>query len=299
MQRCLILESVESSQAQNPPSIPQNPAPITTLCKIIQDSKEAVERLGYLRHPSRSFSQRIQVHNTSTTPSRRTVVPVSSLALASNQTQGSMLALSRKQRFGIAASISWAVLLLSDTEWLSERLDADEIQLMLDIHKPRPQSDIVQNTCVSHCFGSPTANPALSPSPSVAVQFLNSHIRNKTLFALGILLIEMCLDRPFVDLRIEAENRHQALRGIRNQNVARPATMLEDFDIADKLTDKVYREAGSQYGYAVQRCLRCEFPGINDEKKFQFPQFRTDFYRGVVAPIQATYILISESPVKI
>lgn len=71
--------------------------------------------------------------------------------------------------------------------------------------------------------------------------------------------------------------------------------MLEDYAVAEMQTDKVYLEAGYSYGYAVQRCLRCEFPGRDVTKNFQFQQFRMDFFNGVVAPIQATYALIPSS----
>jgi hypothetical protein len=218
------------------------------------------------------------------------MIPVNSLLSPSNQQIHSQLAISRKERFGIAASVAWAVLVFCDSAWLSEKLDEDEIQLIIDDGGENSQPESQGNTCVSHRF----CPPAATPLPAAA-GFQDSQIRNKTLFALGILLIELCLSRPFTELRRESQIHSQNLSGAGAQQVAVTATALDDYAIAEMQTDKVYREAGYMYGYAVQRCLRCEFPGRDVKKNFQHQQFRSNFFSGVVAPIQATYALIPAS----
>jgi hypothetical protein len=218
------------------------------------------------------------------------MIPVNSLLSPSNQQILFQQSISRKQRFGIAASAAWAVLTLCDSAWLSERLDEDEIQFILDDGGANIQRESQGNTCVSHRFYLPTAKPI-----PAAAQFQDIQIRNKTLFALGILLIELCLSRPFAELRRESQIYSQNVSGAGMQQVAVASTALDDYAVAEMQTDKVYREAGYMYGYAVQRCLRCEFPGRDITKNFQFQQFRTNFFSGVVAPIQATYALIPAS----
>jgi len=79
------------------------------------------------------------------------------------------------------------------------------------------------------------------------------------------------------------------------QGVSASSTVADDYLFAEKQTDRVYLEAGDLYGYAVQRCLRCEFPGRDVTKSFEFQQFRTNFFMGVVAPVQATYDMIPNS----
>jgi len=120
-------------------------------------------------------------------------------------------------------------------------------------------------------------------------QFKQSNlIRNRTLFALGILLIELCLNKTFDQLRQES---HSDSFGA-SLGVTSPP---DDYEIANAQMQNVYLEAGDFYGYAVQRCLRYEFPGRDVTKTFEFEQFRRDFFSCVVAPVQTTYSLLPSS----
>jgi hypothetical protein len=101
---------------------------------------------------------------------------------------------------------------------------------------------------------------------------------NKTMFALGIVLIELCLNQPFEDLRDAAHP---------NTSNNTP-NILDDYQIANKAISEVYREGGDQYGYVVQRCLRCEFQG-QDSKKLDDNKFRTFVYEGILEPLKADY----------
>lgn len=66
--------------------------------------------------------------------------------------------------------------------------------------------------------------------------------------------------------------------------------------MADILVDQVYEDVSEWYGYAVQRCLRFEFPGRDVTKSIQFDQFRHQFFfLCVVAPVQATFALLASS----
>jgi len=66
---------------------------------------------------------------------------------------------------------------------------------------------------------------------------------------------------------------------------------LTDYELADRLSDSIYDDAGRSFGYAVQRCLRCEFPGRDSLKRLENEQFRKIFFDGVVAPVQVAYEL--------
>jgi len=61
-----------------------------------------------------------------------------------------------------------------------------------------------------------------------------------------------------------------------------------EYDIATVFIDKFYLREGDLYGDAIQRCLRCEFPGP-DIKDFNYKPFRMHFLDGVVAPMQALF----------
>lgn len=104
-------------------------------------------------------------------------------------------------------------------------------------------------------------------------------MQNKTLFALGVLLIELCLNRPFEQMREETR-------------VAGTGDAATDYEVAEVLMQRTYLEAGDLYGYAVRRCIRFELPSRDVTKNFEFEQFRRDFFYHVVAPVQATYQLL-------
>jgi hypothetical protein len=102
-------------------------------------------------------------------------------------------------------------------------------------------------------------------------------VRNQTLFALGIFLIEVGFNKSFEELR------NQALIG------SDGLSELEDFQLAIGLADDLHLDAGPEYGDATKRCLRCEFPGRDVTKHLGYTQFRQQFFNGVVAPVQATF----------
>ena len=94
-------------------------------------------------------------------------------------------------------------------------------------------------------------------------------IRNPMLFALGVLLIELCLGKPMEELKRTDEK----ISG----DSSNPTL---DWVAADRLVEDVYDEGGSRYGDAVRRCIRCDFDqrgtSLEDEG------FQHAVYEGVV-----------------
>ncbi|KAK5661837.1 hypothetical protein OQA88_9941 [Cercophora sp. LCS_1] len=172
---------------------------------------------------------------------------------------------SRKDRFAVAAATTWAVLYLCGTRWLDDdwaglntivmgtKTREPEISCVL---KPGPY----QNT-------SARARQKQPATPS-------DRIRNRVLFTLGVLLAELCPNTTLEKLR--SQSREQ---------------QLTDFELMDRLSDMIYLDAGKPYGYAVQRCLRYEFPGRDATKSLEFEQFRKVFFDTVAAPVQAVFLL--------
>jgi hypothetical protein len=194
------------------------------------------------------------------------------------------LVLSRTQRLAIAAASSWAVLYLCGSPWLDSDWDGKtHLQLFLKETQGAGSASLQADyPSLSQLFKPISARLSAEPTNPVT-DFQNSQIRNKTLFSLGILLIELCLNKTLDQLRQELQaNDLAASLGISSPTPS-------DFEIANRLTEDIYLEAGHSYGYAVQRCLRCEFPGRDVTKDFEFQAFRRHFFNGVVAPIQATF----------
>ncbi|CAD0096912.1 unnamed protein product [Aureobasidium vineae] len=110
----------------------------------------------------------------------------------------------------------------------------------------------------------------------VGASLQNKIIRNEAIFALGVLLIELGLNRSFEECK-------------RTKNIDTTATnVVDDYDVADTLIEDVFDEVGDPYGNAVQRCIRFAFPGRDTTKNFSHATFRQYFHNLVVAPIEAT-----------
>jgi hypothetical protein len=186
--------------------------------------------------------------------------------------------LSRKQRLGIAVTLASAVLQLYQSPWLDESWGKNDIYFFfdgLDENKcPR-----IGNPYVSRPFGPTGAKQIAKKSMETAADnFLSHVIINKTLFALGIILIELCLNRPLEDLRTDMEPRHGT-----------QPTIIDEYQTATSAIDDVYRQGGENYGYVVQRCLKCEFRVPESKKKLDLDTFRRHVYEGVLAPLQKDY----------
>ncbi|KAK8111514.1 uncharacterized protein PG998_007971 [Apiospora kogelbergensis] len=220
-------------------------------------------------------------------PQATTMTPIRTVLDAKTRQRSDEMPLSRRDRFALAAAATWAVLYLAESPWIAGRWDADpELYLLSEHHScvwrhcPSLSSILPKGPCSEVTLAVDENSEASGPYPSI--------VRNKTLFALGVLLIELCLDKPFEKLR---QDYHGG-------NLSAPlgtGLPASDYEIANQSMQKVYLEAGDFYGYAVQRCLRCEFPGRDITKNFQFEQFRRDFFSHVIAPVQATYALLPSS----
>jgi hypothetical protein len=169
--------------------------------------------------------------------------------------------LSAKQRYGIAAAMAWSVLHLGETPWLGEFWSEKQANLFLEknAHAGAPDSP---KPYLSYIF-SLTPIPEERPSSE-----LDELIPNRVIFALGVILVELCM----IDLK--------------------SGSLIEDYRTAVSRLDEVRRIAGSAYGDAAERCVKFSFRGRDMYKKFDLLQFRKQFYDDVVAPVQAAYYLM-------
>ncbi|KAL8849068.1 MAG: hypothetical protein Q9221_005912 [Calogaya cf. arnoldii] len=260
----------------------QHVAPISSLCAALQWAQKPPASLGFLTNAS--LDQRIAISTKSSRPSeiedRVSLDRLIAATKASAQTQDSFRSLSGRQRLSIAVALAHTVLQLYDSPWLSQSWGKKDIWFFasgVDKHK-RPNVDCPY---ISRLFESP-----LDQSTSAAVEGalvrteLNSHlITNKSLFALGVVLIELALKKPFEDLCAEAIDYQPSVW-------ERPLSIAESYQVATSLIDMVYDEQGTQYGYVVQRCLKCEFGFQDSKKRLQIDAFRAAVYEGVLAPLE-------------
>ncbi|OTA58458.1 hypothetical protein K449DRAFT_436829 [Hypoxylon sp. EC38] len=274
-----------------PPLIPREAAQntssprrdISCLCAYLKNVKQ--QDSGYISSPDEK--DRCLMINMVPSSQRTSSASLESFLSSWNlERSPTYPSLSRKERFSIAAAVSWAILYLSGSPWMGDDWGGkDEIKLFIE--SAGAIQRLANHPTLGHVFNSAsTISPTHARPTSETERFQSSQIRNKVLFSLGILLIELCLNKTFQQIRQESQADRSLLSTLDCGTSA-----VDDFEIADRQTDKVYLDAGNLYGYAVQRCLRCEFPGRDVTKNFDFKQFRQNFFTGVVAPVQATYMM--------
>ncbi|RYP52481.1 hypothetical protein DL768_002308 [Monosporascus sp. mg162] len=196
----------------------------------------------------------------------------------SAQQRNPYFSLPTKQRYGIATSVAWSVLHLSGTPWLGGYWDEKQANIFLE--KSQDAREVLsRHPCISCVFPSRTV-----PEEPLTSDFKHL-IPNRTVFALGILLIELCINKTLTRIQQEDEN-------------ATPASLLDKYQAALGQLDEVYRLAGDSYGYAAERCVKFSFLGRDLHKDFDISQFRQQFYEAVVAPVQATYLMFPDSRIQ-
>lgn len=163
--------------------------------------------------------------------------------------------LRRKESLQLALTLAASVLQLHQTPWLSERWSTHDILFLEGSTGPH----------ISRSFqASAPPTDAADPPKSLPI------VRNQTIFALGVILIELCLGTSLASLRTDED--------------VSPDEQLTDYMTARRLISEVYDEGGGRYGDAVRRCVHCEF----DQRKasLDVEAFRTSFFQGVVVPLE-------------
>ncbi|MCJ1387909.1 hypothetical protein MMC18_000752 [Xylographa bjoerkii] len=244
---------------------------IENLCLTIHQCMENMKYnhrcLGYLAHEARYWLGVYLPPVSRTSHEKQHIMSLAQL-LSSNQDKKNQLlpttgnlSLRRGDRLGLALTVASSVLQLYKTPWLREYWDKNDIMINGDYI-----TNVREQVYVSRSF--PAGNNEVSQSTMMIP------LRNITLFALSIVLIELCLGQSLESLRTSEDPLDPEGR----------ANALTDWSTARRMEDAVYREAGTRYGDAVRRCLYCEFDqrttSLDDDS------FRQAVYDGVVAPLE-------------
>jgi hypothetical protein len=175
--------------------------------------------------------------------------------------QGSML----HNKFKLAVDLASSVLQLYRTPWLNDDLSSSDVYF---VQRPdTPRSSICQYPFIKRKF--PTTNVV---QPRLHQASMHRVIRNPTLFALGILLIELLYETPIVDLQTDRDRDCEGTPGAVWCTVVR----LVDEEISFK--------AGQLYSDAVRRCIRCDFNQKTSSLDDQ--DFQRAVFDGVVIPLE-------------
>jgi hypothetical protein len=105
-------------------------------------------------------------------------------------------------------------------------------------------------------------------------------VRNKDLYQLGVLLIELWYGHTMQAL-------HKTDDGPISTGV--PATdLMTAWNTADRLIEELYAEAGSKYADAVGRCIRCDFDQCQ-RSDLTDPELLRAVHDGVYLPLKESY----------
>lgn len=266
---------------------PAAPAPtgshITSLCAALCTEGNPWPLKRFLKDPGDDKSRHYSLHHNSVdSPHIVRAVPLKSLLSSraqKSQRQNPYLALTAKQRYGIAATIAWSVLHLAHSPWLNER-EWDQKQMSIFVERTQTgREKFSTHPSASYVFTAPQPRQQEGESTDILDNIVNQLVPNRVVLGLGVLLIELCISEPIS--KPQGEN-------------GEAASTLDDYQSALCRLDEVYREAGNSYGHAAERCVKCMFQGQALERDFDFSAFRKEFYDAVVAPVQATYLAFND-----
>ncbi|KAF2867390.1 hypothetical protein BDV95DRAFT_610791 [Massariosphaeria phaeospora] len=170
-----------------------------------------------------------------------------------------------KEKCTLALTLADAVLQLHDTPWLGETWSTKDIFILSHGQTPI----LLSQPYVSKSFTSPTN----------ATQFCGSKhriIKNATVFALGIALLEISYGRRLITFETPDDLDDHGNR-----------TLLTDYLIADRLVESIHTRELPNFANAARRCVHCNFDGVVYSLKND--SFRENFYQGVIVPLQQDY----------
>ncbi|RYP18215.1 hypothetical protein DL765_004072 [Monosporascus sp. GIB2] len=169
----------------------------------------------------------------------------------------------RRDRLRLALTLSSSVLQLHETPWLDENWGKDDILFIKRSEK----------TAYHHPFVSQGIDRGGQRSSAITATRMRRIIRNQTLYALGVSLIELWYGKPISQL-------HRPEDGPLGDS-------MTEFYTADRLVDELYNEAGGKYSDAVRRCIRCDFD--RRAKNLEDIAFQRAVYEGVVAQLKENF----------
>jgi hypothetical protein len=165
----------------------------------------------------------------------------------------------------IAVAVALGMLRLYKTPWLDEHWGRDDILLFKKDEKILIDRPFVTSELMKSSLAQRVATERYFASSPV--------IKNQTLFALGIVLIELCLKKPFDDLLAPEDLNSDGTKHI-----------ASDFVAANRILQQVYDTAGGRYGDVVRRCIHCDFDSRQSSLDDIF--FRGAVYDKVVAVLE-------------
>ena len=175
----------------------------------------------------------------------------------------------RKYRLQLAVTLASLLLQLHETARLSKNLDKSSILFELQCTQEERTGVFANKPFVSCSLPLSTHYPTSEETTRPTLNVTD--YRNQSVFALGILLIELWFRSSLERLRITLDMGADG-----NPNT------VTDLVTARRLLEHIYSEAGDWYGDAVRRCIFCEFN--QRHTSLENPSFKGAVDRDIIQP---------------
>ena len=176
----------------------------------------------------------------------------------------------KRDRVRLAVTLASSVLQLHETPWLEDSWGIDNVYFV-----ERPGLTTYNHPYVLR--GLDTNASSLGTGPSVP-KHLSRVIKNRPLFALGIMLIELWYGKSLSELHEEADGPQSDADG--------QTDFITRFNTADRLADELADDAGKKYSDAVGRCVRCDFRLRTNS--LEHVELQRAVFQGVVSQLKIT-----------
>lgn len=244
------------------------PALVKELWQIMSKSQQqSSDRcIGYLLDSS---NRRLEVYpvNTLTTLHEQQQQDGSEFTLRQllSASKGDDLRLTLSDKLKVAVALAWAILQYSNTPWLADNWNEDDIRF---IHRPGDSPRKIRTVPFLHRDFSSAVTDLRVPKPRMFYRI----VRNENLFTLGVVLIELVYGKFIEELQLPGDE----IDGV---------GLI--FGTAQRILDEELEyEMGSEYVGAVRRCIRFDFnfqrSSLADE------EVQKAVYQGVVLPLEHT-----------
>ncbi|KAL9632428.1 MAG: hypothetical protein Q9204_003802 [Flavoplaca sp. TL-2023a] len=244
--------SVQLTNIPNPPSSDE-PRIIDDLCHSLRSTNECEENscVGRLEDEESSYS----IYAVSRCAYQD--VDATNLYELLSQNQGPSTAVSnrltRKIRLQLAVILASTALQLHTTPWLDSSWNGK----IINFHQGALNHPYISKVFTKATPTQPVEKTTLGP------------VRNQTLFALGILLLELSTGKP--------------LDSFKDPQNSGP---FEEFVTASQVLQAISEEESLNYYEAAQACIFCNFRGSAKDLNLANDAFRQAFYEDVVVPLE-------------
>ena len=262
------------------PATPSPPSPyeeqhvskIGNLCDAIGQAQEEIRCLGFLLDQKERRYTFLPVMQPAVHPSKLEIVTLEDLLQDSRAANDGGIrqthVLSKRDRIYIATLLSISLLQLHSTPWLAGTWTKKN--MFFTRAKDIPSAPIDTN----RLYVSPPVDlDAAKLRPNRPDNAANAI---KYLFALGVMLLELCFGNALED----NPARHLYLG-----NDGKPNDYT-DFATANHWQESVLGEIGPDYAEAVRKCILCAFP--HPYKDLSDDHFSEAIHAEVVVPVKAT-----------